>query len=65
MGAGCLFQFTYYGFKLATSMTVDKRSIHYAMNSPCDWFVHITFNSGVIKCMYYSKKSGFKKLCYW
>ena len=42
-GTGCLFQFTYYGFELATSMTVYKRSIHYATNSPCDWFVHITF----------------------
>ena len=38
------------GFELATSMTVDKRSIHYATNSPCDWFVH------VIKCILYVAK---------
>ena len=28
--------------KLATSMTVDKRFIHYATNSPCDWYVPMT-----------------------
>ena len=31
------------GFELATSITMDKRSIHYATNSPCDWYVFITF----------------------
>ena len=31
------------GFELATSMTVDKRFIHYATNSSCDLYVHITF----------------------
>ena len=30
-------------FELATYMTVDKRLIYYAMNSPCDWYGHITF----------------------
>ena len=31
------------GFELTTSMTGNKRSIHYATNSPCDSNVHITF----------------------
>ena len=30
------------GFEFATTMTVDRRFIHYATNS-CDWNVHITF----------------------
>ena len=36
-------QGTVTGFELTPSMTVDKRSIHYATNSTCDWFVHIIF----------------------
>ena len=36
-------QGTVTGFELAPSMSVDKRSIHYATNSTCDWFVHIIF----------------------
>ena len=42
------------GFELATSMAVEKQSIHYATNSPCDWVVH------VIKCMHFSKNSELK-----
>ena len=37
------------GFELAASMTVDKRFLHYATNSPCDLYVHITY------LMYFSK----------
>ena len=36
-------QGTVTGFELATSMTMDKRSIHYATSSPCDWFAHKIF----------------------
>ena len=43
------------GFELATSMTVDKRFIHFAKNSPCD-FVCAYNIFDVIKCVYYFKK---------
>ena len=36
-------QGTVMGFELATSITVDKRSFHYATKSHCDWLVHIIF----------------------
>ena len=42
------------GFELATSMTVDKRFIYYAMNYPWDWY------EDVIKCIYYSKNNELK-----
>ena len=36
-------QDTVMGLDLASSMTVDKQSIHYATSSHCDCLLHIIF----------------------
>ena len=49
------------GFKLATSMNVYKRFIHYATRiSSCDWYVYIPFKYDKIYDMYCSRNSELK-----